>query len=137
MRNSFLNELVFVTERPTVEHMWELLVSGLVDTLPMLVVNLYYLLRVTQTGLSNIAWMSLLLGTWTCVKLVGSVVWAWKKQGQVASNDPTGIIRMGSVEFQPAAVVSDTDWGLHHLDDELSTPYSALSSEELAPQSAE
>lgn len=128
MRNSFLSELVFPTEMQRSDYDLELLVSGVLSTVPVLLVNLYHLSEVTQTGLSNADWLSVLVGSWTLIKLVGMSVWArCRASSPVDSEADKTIIRHGAVEFELASSFSSS---AEALGGTLDTPYSPLPPDE-------
>ena len=128
MRNSFLSELVFPTETQRSDYDLELLVSGVLSTVPVLLVNMYHLLEVTQTGLSNADWLSVLVGSWTLVKLIGMSVWArCRAPSPVVTVVDEANIRNGTAEFELAGSFTSN---AEPLGDALDTPYSALPPDE-------
>ena len=54
--------------------------AGLLSSIPLLVVNLYFLLRVTQLGMSASNWLALLNGFVLVPRLVGMAAWSWWQQ---------------------------------------------------------
>ncbi len=131
MRNSFLSELIFPTETQRSDYDLELLVSGVLSTVPVLLVNMYHLSEVTQTGLSNADWLSVLVGSWALVKLVAMSVWArCRTPRQVVTEvDDGAYIQSGAAEYELAASFKAS---VEPLGDAFATdtPYSALPPDE-------
>jgi hypothetical protein len=76
-RDTLLYDVV-LTDTPPTEYIWELLTNGIFVTAIKLFAQVYFLLRVTQTGLVWFNWLSLLLGAFTAVRLIVQAAWSWR-----------------------------------------------------------
>jgi hypothetical protein len=59
--------------------------AGLLSSIPLLAVNLYFLLSVTQVGMSASNWLALLNCFVLVPRLVGMAAWSWWRQRAAAS----------------------------------------------------
>lgn len=110
--------------------MWFRLVhAGLLSSIGMLAANLYFLLRVTQVGMSAVNWLALVNGMVLVPRVFVSIalVW-WRKRGDVGGDD--GEPHKGGLQMQDLASAppSGENKLVYSTDDGVSSPIEANSS---------
>jgi hypothetical protein len=124
---------IVVSDSLPSDHLWRLLFSGLLVSIPMLFVNIYYLLNIAQTGLGVSDWASLALGMLLVPRLVGQAAWGWwasvrdAREAHYAERASTGAEFDAEIESWDGGSADDAD-----ADDVRLQPYAPLRADAVA-----
>jgi Leucine-rich repeat (LRR) protein len=103
-RANFLKQFVHYTPTPF-DYMFRLVHSGILSSIPLLGVTLYFLLRVSQTGMSVSNWLSLVNLLWTIPRQIGQAIHAKWRTGCIEA------IPSSVTELSTTAVAVDANAG--------------------------
>jgi Leucine-rich repeat (LRR) protein len=104
MRTKVLN--LIATDFKPIDYFYQLLVNGFIVSIPMLFVNMYFLLAVAQTGLQVSDWASLIWNLIQVPRLIGQALRSWWSLRQTSLSESEMSV-LGDSEPEEAHVSSD------------------------------
>ena len=106
-RSDFFKQ--FVSYAPTpFDYFFRLAHLGILSSIPLLILNLYFLLRVSQTGMATTNWLSLVNLLWTVPRQIGQAIYAKWCTGCSAKATSSGV---HGAELSTTAVAVDVSSG--------------------------